>query len=423
MSSQKRVAKPSWEMGWGKGRESKAASKLALLLSGDDGMVQTALITPLLASIAIHYPDASEWLLDQVMAITATCMIPSMLVSSKLAQYFDKKKIIMIGTIIFSLAGMSGMLTSSIEMLVLTRALLGIGAGLAFPLVPSAISYLFKEREKNQMLGWMNSMGAFFSFTLSIMAGVIALTNWKHAFWFYGLFLIVTVIQYFVLPNFKPEKQEIEEERARPCAKPPERKEPLGWRVWVTGFGMLCFMIIGMVATFKISLFVEGYGLGTPADSGFCISAMTCCSFAISLIFARYLQLFKKFAPIVSLFFLMVSFGLLATAESVAMAVVAMGFLGLSMGTMNPFFFSMMSRVVPMTRTTLAMSMICVFQLGGQIITPYYMMAVSALGFDTIRSLFGFTAVFLGVATIVLFVITLVARWSSQQGREDGSQV
>lgn len=32
---------------WGKGRKSKAGTKIALLFSGDDGIVQTALISPL----------------------------------------------------------------------------------------------------------------------------------------------------------------------------------------------------------------------------------------------------------------------------------------------------------------------------------------------------------------------------------------
>ena len=202
------IAKPSEEMSWGTGRKSKAAAKISLLLSGDDGMVQTALIAPLLASIAATYPGATELQLDHVMSITALTMIISMVFASRLAYHFNKKHIIIVGTLIFACAGVAGELTTSLAQLTFTRALIGIGAGIAFPQVPSIIAYLFQEEEKNQMLGWMNAVGAFMSLTLSAIAGVIALTNWKHAFLFYLMFLLVSVIQWFCLPEFKPEKEE-----------------------------------------------------------------------------------------------------------------------------------------------------------------------------------------------------------------------
>ncbi|NTU89658.1 MAG: MFS transporter [Actinobacteria bacterium] len=406
-----RYAKPSGEMEWGKGFASKTAAKVALLLSGDDGMVQTALIAPLIMSIAMAYPDASEWLLGQLMAITATMMLPSILISSKLAQYFDKKKILMIGTVLFMCAGLAGMLAPTLGVLVFTRAVLGVGAGLAFPLVPSTISYLFREREKNQMLGWMNSTGALLSFTLSIAAGYIALVYWKNAFLFYLIFVPILFIQWKCLPNFKPEKLEAAEKAERAeQVEGTAAKEPLGWRVWTIGICMVCFMVIAMVATFKISLFIEGSGLGTSASSGMGISAMTCASLFISLVFERYLRVLKRYAPIVSLLFLGVAFLLLSVAQHFLVAVAAMAVLGLCMGTMNPYLFSAMSRFAPATRLTLGMSLMCLFQLAGQIFTPYYMMAVSALGFATERQLFMFTAVFVMVAMVVLLAIMVVKK-------------
>ena len=73
--------------------------------------------------------------------------------------------------------------------------------------------------------------------------------------------------------------------------------------MWLVGLGMLCFMILAMVSTFKLSLFVELNGLGTSADSGTGVSCMTCASFLISLFFASYLERLKRFAPAVSFLF------------------------------------------------------------------------------------------------------------------------
>lgn len=395
----------------GKGTEVQDGAKAALLLSGDDGMVQTALISPLLASIAVAYPDATELMLDQAMSVTAMTMLPAMLCSSVLARYFNKKHLIMFGTLLFMLAGLSAMVAPNMAVLVATRAVLGVGAGIAFPLVPSSIAYLFGEHEKNQMLGWMNACGSFLSFTLSMAAGWVALVDWKLAFLFYLIFAPVLVLQGLFLPDFKPEKREAVDKGLA--------KEPLNAKMWLVGIAMLLFMVLAMVATFKLSLFVEQNGLGTSADSGAGVSCMTCASFLISLFFAQYVERLGRFAPVVSFCFAALSFFVLSVAQSIPLVFLGMVLLGFCMGTVNPFFMSTMSNVAPETRKTLGMTMMCIFQLGGQIFTPYYMMLVGALGFATERALFGFTAgVFLVVAVAVAACVLLSAGKERRESAE-----
>ncbi len=395
---------------WGTGRRSKVGAKLALLFSGDDGMVQTALISPIMASLVLAFPDASELMIDQAMSITALTMIPAMLFTSFLAKYFDKKHLIMIGTVIFMLAGLSAMFAPTIEIFVLTRAVLGLGAGTAFPLVPSSIAYLFKEHEKNQMLGWMNACGAFLSFTLSLAAGWVAMLDWRSVFLFYLIFVPILLLQWLFLPNFKPELKEAKEAQIV--------REPVNGKMRFVCLCMLCFMILSMVLTFKLSIFLELGGIGTPADSGLGISTMTCFSFLISLVFVHFLEKLKRFTPSVSLCFSGLAFLLIALAQDLTLIYIGMAFQGLAMGTMNPFFMSIMSKVAPDSRKTLGMTMMCIFQLGGQIITPYYMIGVAALGFATERALFGFTAAIFFIVAIVVavFAAVLVGRERRSKG-------
>lgn len=393
---------------WGTGRKSKTGAKLALLFSGDDGMVQTALISPIMASLVIAFPEASELMIDQAMSITAMTMIPAMLLTSFLARRFNKKHLIMIGTVIFMLAGVSATFAPTIEIFVLTRAILGLGAGTAFPLVPSSIAYLFQEHEKNQMLGWMNACGAFLSFTLSMAAGWVAMLDWRAVFFFYLIFVPILILQGLFLPNFKPEKQEAEEEKLG--------REPVNAKMWFVGICMLCFMILSMVLTFKLSIFLELGGIGTPADSGMGISTMTCCSFLISLVFVHFLEGLKRFSPAVSLAFSGLAFLLIALAQDMTLVYAGMAFQGFAMGTMNPFFMSIMAKVSPDSRKTLGMTMMCIFQLGGQIVTPYYMMGVAALGFATERALFGFTAAIFFIVAIVAAVFAVVSMGRERRG-------
>lgn len=391
---------------WGVGRRSKWAAKISLLMSGDDGMVQTALIVSLLASISMAFPDASVLLVDQVMSVTAMMMIPAMLVSSKLAQYFDKKYLIIIGTVVFMLAGLSASVAPNIYILIATRALLGIGAGLSFPLVPSAIAYLFCEREKNQMLGWMNACGGILSFTLGIGSGLIAEFSWRLSFILYLIFVPVIILQIFCLPNFKPEKREAREEAvARGMGI---IKEHVNGRMWLVGLCMLMFMCVMMTIIFRLSIFVETNGIGTPASSGSASSINTLAAFAISLFFTTFLKITRRYAIPVSLCFATLCFAILSMADTMVMVYASTICMGLSMGTINPYLFSTMSNVAPDAKKTLGMTMMCIFQLGGQVFTPYYMQLVDLLGFDDDRSLFWFTAgVFCTAAVIVAIVFTV----------------
>lgn len=388
------------ESQWGSGRRSKWGTKIALLMSGDDGMVQTALIAPLLASIAVAYPNADILLVDHAMSITATCMIPAMLLTSVLARYFNKKHLIMFGTALFMTAGVTAMFAPTIEALIAWRAVLGIGAGLAFPLVPSSIAYLFNQEENNQMLGWMNAVGALLSFTLSMAAGWIALLNWKCAFLFYLIFVPVLIMQGIFLPNFKPERTEAREENIK--------SEPLNGKMLLACVCMLLFMILAMVSTFRLSFLVEMNGIGDSSVSGTATSCMTCASFLISCFFVHYLNAVRRFAPCLSIGFVCAAFFVLSNANSVPMVYAGMILQGLSMGTLNPFLMSYMSKVAPDSRKTLGMTLMCICQLAGQIFTPYYILFVSDLGFATDAQLFSATGFVFGFAVVVLCIFAVV---------------
>jgi MFS family permease len=379
-------------------------------MSGDDGMVQTALIVSLLASISASFPDASPWLVDQVMSVTAMMMIPAMLASSKLAQYFNKKSIILVGTGIFMVAGLAASVAPNIYALIATRALLGVGAGLSFPLVPSAIAYLFHKREKDQMLGWMNACGGILSFTLGIGSGLIAEINWRASFLLYLIFIPIIILQWFCLPDFKPERREIREECEAEGKGDHCGKERINWRMWVTGICMVVFMCMIMTIIFKLSVFVEANGIGTPANSGMASSINTIAAFAISLFFPVFLRVSRRYAPALSMAFAMSCFVFAALATDMVFIYLATICMGLCMGTINPYLFATMSNVAPDSRKTIGMTMMCIFQLSGQIFTPYYMMGVSALGFDDERSLFWFTAALFAFAAVFLTALFTIRK-------------
>lgn len=411
-------------------REKKAtgfAAKLALLLSCDDGMVQMALYTPLMASIALTFADAPSWAIDFGLSVTATAMLPAMLLAGVVAKYVNKKILIIIGTVVFMLAGLAIAVAPSIEYLIAARAVIGLGGGFAFPLIPSAISQLFNEAEKNRMLGWMNAMGSFLSFVLTAVAGFVAISGWRQAFLLYLLFVPVIVLQVLFLPNFKPEREighrhaasaELQATGASPSGAKHPGYAKLGWRVWACCLGLFSFLIMVSAVTFRISLFIETTGMGNSGDSGMASGIMLCSSFVTSSLFGIILRFTKRYTPLVSMASLIVSFALLCMAESLPMCFSAMVFQGIAMGTIMPYVYSCVSRWARPLQVTFAMSLVSFFQFGAQLAETGWLGFTAAIGFGGFRELFLLCGALVLAALVVLAPI-IVLKKPDYPGRED----
>lgn len=388
---------------WGSGLKSKAAGKVSLLASGNDGMVQTALISPMLFSIMVDFAGKDQLYYDWVISITALLMVPGMFLSSYLVRKTNKKHLIIFGTILFAAAGLACSLSSSIEFLLVARGILGFGAGICYPLIPSAIAQLFSGKEKDSMLGWVNACGSAFSFVLSTAAGAIAVFAWKASFLLYLIFVPIIVIQILCLPDFEPEGSPTED------AGITDKSIKVGWKPWFVALSMLVVMAMLTCMLFRLSPIIEANGFGNSAASGFGSSLMTAASFLAALFFGFYFNRLKRFSPVASFVIAGISMTCFASASSLPVIYAGCVFYGLALGSLGPFFMSMMSRVAPMAKMTFCMTLTCVCQIGAQVVTPYYMAAIAIIN-NSDAFLCGFTAVILFLIAAGVLIWGIVQR-------------
>lgn len=421
-TKEKWIAQPEEEMKWGKGRKSKAGTKLALLLSGDDGNVQVSLFVPIVASVAIAFPGTSEFLLDQTLSITSTFMIIVMLFSSTLAKRFDKKHLIMLGTAIFAISGLALMLAWDIYSLLVIRAIIGIGAGLAFPLVPSAISYLFSSREKSfnankekdEMMGWMNAAGAFFGFTFSLGAGYLGAIDWRLAFVLYAIFIPIFFLQWYFLPNFKPEKDDVQAFKLLNQKEGnSNEKKSLGVHAWVLAIGIALFMCVMLVANYKLALYIVGNNLGGSGEAGLANSCNTMVSFLFGVVFVYVYRIFKGFTPVFALAMAAIGGFLLANATNLPMIFAGMGCGGAACGTICSYVYTKMSEVAPPERMTWAMSLLCICTFLGNVLAPFYIQILISFNQITESAMFGTNATLYVIAACIVFVYAILSKKKS----------
>lgn len=378
--------------------------KYTLLFSSVDGMVASALMVPLLGSIAAEYPDAAPGLLNQTISLPSLLMIPAILIAGHLSKYISKKYLLMLGSIIFVLSGFCSMYSPTLKMLVAFRACEGIGIGIVYPLAPAIIAHLFYGEERAKLMGWTNACGGIFSFFLSIGAGYAALVDWRNAFYYYLIFIVVVGMQGLLLPAFPPERKDQEIVQASVKSK---EKPKFGYAVYLTIGAMLVFMSTAMVIIYNLAIFIMNEGIGTSADAGIASSINTVASFFFSLSFGYLFRFLKRYVSLLGLVLMACSYLALSVAHSMAVVYVGAIFLGASMGCVFPYLMTRIAQVSPKAIKTMAVSWLSMSIYLGQWISGYSALWIANAVGGTTRRLF--TAVGGIFAVFAIFAATFIA--------------
>lgn len=183
---------------------SSARASLALLVCINlfnyiDRYILSA-VEPLIAKEILEPGDPRE---QTKMGLLATAFLVSYMVSAPffgwLAERFNRWTIIAIGVALFSIAsGMSGLLTSKAAwlasiglgsasayiVLLISRALVGVGEGAYGPIAPAVISDLYPVSRRGQVLAWFYiaiPVGSALGFVLGGQIGVHF--GWRWAFY------------------------------------------------------------------------------------------------------------------------------------------------------------------------------------------------------------------------------------------------
>lgn len=379
--------------------------KVSLLFSSVDGMVASALMVPLLGAIMAEFPNSSPELLNQTISLPSLLMIPTILITGYLSKYFSKKYLLMFGSIIFVTSGFFSMYSPTLEALVAFRAFEGIGMGIVFPLAPAMIAHLFHGEERAKMMGWANATGGIFSFFLGIGAGYVALFNWRYAFYFYLIFVLVVIMQGILLPAFPPEKKD---QSIVQAASASAEKIRMGLPVYLTAGAMLVFMTVAMVILYNLAIFVTEEGIGNSAEIGLATSFNTVASIAMCFAFWYTIRIFKRYLSVIGLVFVACSYFTFSIAQNMIMVYAGMALIGASLGCLFPYLMTRVAQVAPKAVKTMAVTMLSLAIYLGQFLSGYFTPWLGALS-GSMRQLFanvGIIFVIFAIFATVYIILT-----------------
>ncbi|MBE4741664.1 MULTISPECIES: MFS transporter [Streptomyces] len=129
--------------------------------------------------------DMSDVSLNYIVTAYATVLGGFLLLGGRLADTFGRRRMIQIGFTIFALASLTSGLAESGDVLIISRAVQGLGAAMITPAALAILTNTFTEGpERNKALGLWGSLSGIASILGVILGGVLAdAASWRWIFW------------------------------------------------------------------------------------------------------------------------------------------------------------------------------------------------------------------------------------------------
>ncbi|MGJ9385314.1 MFS transporter [Salipaludibacillus sp. CF4.18] len=373
----------------------KVLLKMAILSVSLLTVMAGAAISPALGDIALAFPDVSETTIKFILTLPSVMIIPFIFISSHLTRRFSKKHILFAGMFFYLIGGLGGGFASSIELLLLCRAILGIGVGLLMPISTALVADFFDGEERTTTMGQVSAANNLGGVALFLMSGFLAAISWRMAFSVYSLVIVAAIIVFFYLPTTKPEKD-----------TPGMTRAPLPKKLYAYGAAMFFIVLAFYSIPTNMALFIQEEGIGNSQSAGMVISIATAAGFFAGIFLGKVKRLFKTYFVAIQLLLMGSGFFIIAVSNHLVLIGLGVGFMGFGFGSILPTVFDQVSRQVPKSQTVQAMAIVTSMLFFGQFSSPIFLDGIGILfGNESIRFMYTFLSSIMILVALAFFGI------------------
>lgn len=272
---------------------SSVLAKAAILIASY-GMWSDQIVIPMATAMFKDFPEATAAIQNYILSGPAILAIPGAFFAALLTRYMPKKRVLTIGTILFTIAGVGGAFCHNLTLLVILRSLDGFSDGVNSVICTALIGELYEGNERATMYGLNMGASAIYGFLAANLAGIVAQYDWHYAFLLNGITIIAVILSITSLPETTissiEEPKTAKKERARYHAP---------FIVWLSMLSMFVMNALYFVIYVCLDLYIADRSLGNSVLSGNIASATTLVSLFASLGFGILYKRLKWTTPIV----------------------------------------------------------------------------------------------------------------------------
>lgn len=286
---------------------------------------------------------------------------------------FGRRNVLITSTLLYGVAGISGLVIDSIVLLLVSRAFLGVFLAGIMTSVTALIGDYFVGDERNRVAGLQGAFMSLGTLTFVVIAGMLAEIHWRVGFTLFAVAFALLPLMWLSL--YEPDRGSAGGAQA---SEPPPTV-----RQWTT-IGLFCALaFVSMVLLFMIpsqtAFFLAEIGVENPTRAGLAIGLFNLSAGVASLSYSRIRARLSS-ESIFALFFAIGGVGFVMTgiADSFTATMIAMGIGGFSVGAFLPNInLAIISRASMSVRGRALGALTTMFFLG-QFFSPVYSVPIAA---------------------------------------------
>lgn len=331
-------------------------------------IMSNATITPALPGLQALFSDNPRAELLTRMLITAPSLAVAVIApfAGALTDRLGRRKPLFAGLIIYALAGTAGLYLHSLEAILASRVVLGVGVAAIMTAQAALIGDYFTGPECGRLMGYQMAAVNMGGLVFVMTAGFLAQRDPQLPFAIYGFSLILFPILWRLLPE--PPHVDY----SAPGAAAADPGEP-GWPVTVaimSTAAALTFIIFYSIPT-QMPYFLAEIGLTDAHYAGEVMGVMMLSAAVMAVVSGWVRPYLGRIGTPVSGYSLLASgFTALATGHSLAMSMLGTALIGAGLGLTVPTFIITALNATPAHRRGLVSGFVTAAFFLGQFLSP-----------------------------------------------------
>ena len=373
---------------------------LTLLLGSIISVISAVGIAAAIPDMGVYFRSLpnSEFLVKLVLTMPSLTIALSAFFFGYLLDKWGRKPVLILGLIIYVLAGVSGFIINSLYLLLLSRLVLGLAvAGTISGITTLLIDY-FHGKELERYMGYQGAFLAAGGLWTLVFSGILADIGWRYPFLIhlFGLVILFGVIFFISEPKI-------------PTVSEMERNGKIGNQVNykpILGIYVLAFVTMLIIFIFPVHLpFLLRGKLGlSNTQIGLVLAFQTPIAIIISIYYSKIKRLLS-FQMTFALIFISIGINhmIVATTANYSLILFSMLFGGISLGLFPPALNVWLASVISPDIRGRAISGLTTFIFLAQFMTPIVTQPlVESVGLVKVFSYSGIASLLLSGVMIVV---------------------
>ena len=171
-----------------------------------------AAVAPALGVIQAYFSGTSQTVVQLIISIPALFIVITNLCFPALSRRFSTKTLVLGGLLLYTVGGCAAGLFDQIALVLVMRALVGVGVGILMPLSTGLLTFYYPPERQAALMGYASAMNQMGGVIATLLAGLLSQLNWRASFLVYLLGLLSIVLCLGFLPSDRLDQPQHAEE-------------------------------------------------------------------------------------------------------------------------------------------------------------------------------------------------------------------